>query len=106
LGLAEKKIKQSIGQAMASELRGRKHQDAREAAAGLARQLDTVGDAVAAGLDVQLATFREEVEAVLDAKRSGEAAAAARTAQLAQLAAQLDKLTDDLDDIVDEIAAI
>jgi hypothetical protein len=42
----------------------------------------------------------------LRAKRSGEAAAAARSAELSWLANQLAEAMDQLDDIVDKIASI
>ncbi|MCE3555582.1 dynamin family protein [Pseudonocardia sp. RS11V-5] len=103
---AERRLKQTVGEEMANELRGRLHKDSREAAARLAKQLDEVRVAVFAGLDAQLATFRQEVETVLAAKRAGEAAASARGSQLTRLAQDLDDAMNQLDDIVDEIAAI
>jgi hypothetical protein len=103
---AEQKLKQTVGEEMANELRGRLHKDSRDAAARFVKQLDEVRIAVSRGLDAQLATFRQEVETVLEAKRAGEATATARRGQLARLAHDLDAAMEQLDDIVDEIAAI
>ena len=62
--------------------------------------------AIAAGFDTQLATFREEVETVLAAKRQGEESAARRRDELARLGDRLEEAMNQLDDIVDEVAGL
>lgn len=103
---AEKKIKKQVGEELAREMRARAYENAQAAATRFGEQLDGFRTAIAAGFDTQLATFREEVETVLAAKRQGEESAARRRDELARLGDRLEEAMNQLDDIVDEVAGL
>ncbi|MDQ3094411.1 MAG: dynamin family protein [Actinomycetota bacterium] len=103
---AEKKIKATIGKDMAREMRDRAYENAQLAAKNVGNQLAEFRQAVTQGLDRELLTFRQEVEQVLEAKRSGEQAAEAKRHELVRIGERLDDAMDQLDEIVDDIARI
>jgi hypothetical protein len=93
------KVKTQVAEGVASQLR----QEARERAAAIAAevhaQTEGLGEAVAAGLERELAQVREQVEAIIKHKEEGEAVVRARKADLERVEAELRKVDEELSDL-------
>jgi tRNA U34 5-carboxymethylaminomethyl modifying GTPase MnmE/TrmE len=106
LDRAQEKIKKQVGVEMAKQLRLRASANARQAADELDKQFLVFQQAVEQGLQTQLANIRQEVEAVLAAKREGENTVARRRSELDLLSKRLDEAVTALNEIVDDIAVL
>ncbi len=106
LDRAQDKIKKQVGIEMAKQLRFRAFETGRQAADDLDKQLLEFQQAVEQGLATQLANVRQEVEAVLAAKRDGESTVTRRRAELDVLSKRLDEAVSSLNEIVDDIAVL
>ena len=93
-----------VAEDLANRLRASAHEQSEQMANKVFEQTEGVVTTIAAGLNAEIATRREQVEAALAELRRGEASVAARRAELQGLSAEVDGIQSDVTELLFELA--
>lgn len=102
---AQNKIKDMVAREMAAQLRQHVAEQARAAASAVVDERP-YQEQVEQRLRDQIATFRDEVEKVLAAKRAGEQDVARRRVELPEVGARVERALFEARDLITEVAGI
>ncbi len=103
-GAMTNKVKMKVAEDLANRLRASAHEQSEQMANKVFEQTEGVVTTIAAGLNAEIATRREQVEAALAELRRGEASVAARRAELQGLSAEVDGIQSDVTELLFELA--
>ncbi|NUT42234.1 MAG: hypothetical protein HOV86_19840 [Thermoactinospora sp.] len=104
LNKANQRMKEQVAEQVVEELRGRSDQDIQSLGDEITKQLRTMRDAIAQGLDAEIKSIRDEVGEALKTKEQGEADAKQTGADLRRYAGELNRIDEQLADLIMDVA--
>ncbi|MDI2127450.1 dynamin family protein [Yinghuangia seranimata] len=104
LNKANQRMKEQVAETVVEELRGRVEQDVTNLGDEVTKQLRTMRDAIAQGLDAEIKSIRDEVGQALQTKEQGEEDAKKTGADLRRYAGELNRIDEQLADLIMDVA--